>query len=218
MSASSRPYHHGDLRQVLLATALQQIEAEGIASLSLRALARLAGVSAAAPYRHFDSKRTLLAALAQQGFEELEQDLIRARDAQSTSNDRFLATGLAYVNYAVENPTSYHLMFGSVIDDFSEYQGLRLAADSSFDIVLGLLRELVAAGVGGGLSLDALGGATWSAVHGIASLRISVMSTSLYQHEPLVAGEHGPIPSVEALRADTQGALRLLLSGLLVTD
>lgn len=218
MSASSRPYHHGDLRQVLLAAALQQIEAEGVASLSLRALARFAGVSAAAPYRHFDSKRTLLAALAQQGFEDLEQALVQARDAECNANDRFVATGMAYVNYAVENPTSYHLMFGSVIHDFSEYQGLRTAADASFDIVLGLLRELVAAGGGSGLSLDVLGGATWSAVHGIASLRISVMSTSLYSHEPLVAGEPGPIPSVEALRADTQGALRLLLSGLMVKD
>ncbi len=218
MAASSRPYHHGDLRQALLATALPQIEAEGVASLSLRALARLAGVSAAAPYRHFGSKRTLLAALAQQGFESLRRALIEARDAETSVNERFLAIGLAYVNFAVNNPTSYHLMFGSVIDDFSEYEGLRTAADGSFAVVLDLLREIQDAGGGDGLSLDTLGGATWSAVHGIASLQISVMRTSLYRHHPLVAGEPGPIPSVEALRADTQGALRLLLRGLMVTS
>lgn len=218
MTSASRPYHHGDLRQVLLSAALTQIEAEGVASLSLRALARVAGVSAAAPYRHFDSKRTLLAALAQQGFEGLGQQLILARDAQSGPNDRFLAVALAYIEFAVVHPTSYHLMFGSVIDDFSEYQGLRVAADDTFGIVLGLLRDLVAAGGGGGLDLDTLGGAAWSAVHGIASLQISDMRTDVYQHEPLVAGEPGPIPSVEALRADTAGALRLLLSGLLATN
>ena len=106
MTAGSRPYHHGDLRQVLLAAALTQIEAEGVASLSLRALARLAGVSAAAPYRHFDSKRTLLAALAQQGFEGLGRQLMLARDAETGPNERLLAIGLAYVEFAVANPTS----------------------------------------------------------------------------------------------------------------
>ncbi len=141
-----------------------------------------------------------------------------ARDAETGPNERLLAIGLAYVEFAVANPTSYHLMFGSVIDDFSEYNGLRTAADDGFSIVLGLLRELVEAGGGGGLDLNILGGATWSVVHGIASLQISDMRTSLYQHEPLVSGEPGPIPSVEALRADTSGALRLLLSGLLVTS
>lgn len=218
MTSASRPYHHGDLRQVLLAAALSQIEAEGMASLSLRALARLAGVSAAAPYRHFDSKRTLLAALAQQGFEGLGQRLILARDAKTGINERFLAISLAYVEFAVDNPTSYHLMFGSVIDDFSEYSGLRTAADDSFGIVVGLLRELIEAGGGGGLSLDILGGATWSAVHGIASLRISDTLTDVSHQEPAVQGEPGPITSVEALRADTSGALRLLLSGVLATS
>ncbi len=218
MTNASRPYHHGDLRQVLLAAALTQIEAEGMASLSLRALARFAGVSAAAPYRHFDSKRTLLAALAQQGFEGLRRRLILARDAETGPNERFLAIGLAYVEFAVDNPTSYHLMFGSVIDDFSEYSGLRAAADDSFSIVLGLLRELIEAGGGAGQDLDILGGATWSAVHGIASLQISDMRTAVYKHEPLVTGEPGPIPSVEALRANTQGALQLLLSGVLATS
>lgn len=216
MIAVSRPYHHGDLRQVLLTAALTQIEAEGVASFSLRALARLAGVSAAAPYRHFDSKRTLLAALAQQGFEGLGQRLVLARDAETGPNERLLAIGLAYIEFAVSNPTNYHLMFGSVIDDFSEYNGLRTAADDGFSIVLELLRELIEAGGGGGLGLNILGGATWSAVHGIASLQISDMRTGLYQHEPLVSGEPGPIVSVEALRADTLGALRVLLSGLLV--
>lgn len=218
MTGASRPYHHGDLRQVLLAAALSQIEAEGMASLSLRALARLAGVSAAAPYRHFDSKRTLLAALAQQGFEGLGQQLILARDAQTGSNERFLAVGLAYVEFAVANPTSYHLMFGSVIDDFSEYDGLRISAEDSFSVLLGLLRELIEAGGGGDLSLDVLGGATWSAVHGIASLRISNTLTEVDRHNSLAVGESGPITSVEALRADTSGALRLLLSGVLTTN
>lgn len=218
MSALSRPYHHGDLHQALMVAALAQIEAEGVASLSLRALARVAGVSAAAPYRHFDSKRALLAALAQQGFEGLARRVVVTSDAQASPNERLLAISMTYVNFAIENPTSYHLMFGSVIDDFSEYEGLRNAADHSFSILLDLLRELVAHGGGGGLDLDTLGGVTWSAVHGIASLHISDMRMELYKHQPLVSGEHGPIPSVEALRADVEGALRLLLSGLMVNN
>lgn len=218
MTDTPRPYHHGDLRQVLLVAALTQIESEGVASLSLRALARLAGVSAAAPYRHFDSKRTLLAALAQQGFEGLQQRLILARDAKTGPNERFLAVGLAYVEFAVENPTSYHLMFGSVIDDFSEYSDLRTAADDSFGIVLGLLGELMEVGGGGGQDLDVQGGATWAAVHGIASLRISDTLRAVDGNKPSATAEHGPIISVEALRADTSGALNLLLSGLLATS
>ena len=100
-------YHHGDLAETLMEAALTHIAANGTERLSLRALAREAGVSSTAPYRHFPSKRCLLAALATRGFRELKRSMSDAVDAATTLEERFAAMGRTYVNYAVANPTSY---------------------------------------------------------------------------------------------------------------
>ena len=217
-ATSGAAYHHGGLREALLSAALAKIEHDGLAQLSLRALARDIGVSPTAPYRHFDSKRGLLAALAQRGFESLAVELRSVIDPTQDVDQRLLALGIGYIEFAVVNPTSYHLMFGSVIDDFSEYQELQTSADGVFAILLRLLTELIADGGGGGLDLDTLGGTIWSAVHGVASLQISDLGRELYRHVPLPPNASGPIPSVEALRTDTEGALRLLLRGALLRN
>lgn len=208
-------YHHGDLRQVLLEAALEQIAAQGVAKLSLRSLAREAGVTATAPYRHFDSKRGLLAALAQRGFEELGARMAAALIRSQPLEARLLALGETYIDFATANPTTYHLMFGSVIDDFSEYEALQTAADESFAILSDLLQEVLDSGGGNGLDLDVLGGVTWSAMHGIASLVISGITADLYRHRPLPPTGSGPVRSVDALRRNSSAALATLLRGIL---
>lgn len=116
-----RGYHHGDLRETLLADALESIAEHGVEQLSLRALARRAGVSPTAPYRHFPSKRCLLAALMTRGFQRLEQAVRAGSDAaDGDPYERLLGAGRGYLSFARDNPTAYDLMFSSVLDDFSE--------------------------------------------------------------------------------------------------
>jgi len=107
-------YHHGNLRSALIGTALNALEQDGPAALSLRALARSVGVSATAVYRHFANKDDLLAAIATEGFEGLSAEMT-ARLAQEPDADtlrRLVILGEGYVNYAVAHPAHYRLMFG----------------------------------------------------------------------------------------------------------
>ena len=92
-----RPYHHGNLRETLLQGALQAISELGPAAFTLREVARRAGVSHNAPYRHFRDKDALLAAVAAQGFRELTRAMREAADRQPNALDKLKHSGLAYV-------------------------------------------------------------------------------------------------------------------------
>ena len=143
--STSATYHHGDLRAALLRTAGEILEKEGLASLSLREVARRAGVSHNAPYRHFPDRGSLLAALAAQGFREFG-DALAKRPRQEM--------GEAYVEFALEHPQRFRLMFGGVArgSDHRAYDALKKSfAD------LGADAEYAAA-------------AAWGLVHGLAHL------------------------------------------------
>jgi AcrR family transcriptional regulator len=143
--STSRTYHHGDLRAVLLAAAGEMLEKQGLASLSLREVARRAGVSHSAPYRHFPDRDSLLAALAAQGFEQFG-DALEKRPRREM--------GEAYVDFALEHPQRFRLMFSGVRagDDHRAYEALKKSfAD------LGADAQYAAA-------------AAWGLVHGLAHL------------------------------------------------
>ncbi|MEU8181825.1 TetR/AcrR family transcriptional regulator [Micromonospora sp. NPDC049044] len=153
----TRGYHHGDLRRTLLAAALDAIEEVGPAALSLRDLARRAGVSHAAPAHHFGDKAGLLTALAAQGFDLLAQAL-------SAAGDDLLAAGVAYVDFAVGHRAHFEVMFRPELyrADDAELVAARERAGAA-------LRSGVAAlPAGGDADRDAL--AAWSIAHGFATL------------------------------------------------
>jgi AcrR family transcriptional regulator len=110
-SAETRPYHHGDLRRALIEAGRGLLEREGIAALSLRAVAREAGVSAAAPYHHFKDRAALLAAIAHEGNAAMHAEMRAAFDGAQPGKPRVVAVGVAYVGFAVANPALYRLMF-----------------------------------------------------------------------------------------------------------
>src|SRR5512136_65494 len=116
---SKAPYHHGDLRHALLEAALDLVTARGVEAFSLREAAREVGVSPAAAYRHFADKDALLAALALEAFARLGQAMERAvsrapGEAGSKAHAAavFLAVGPAYVEFAVQHPAQFRVMFG----------------------------------------------------------------------------------------------------------
>jgi AcrR family transcriptional regulator len=133
----ARPYHHGDLRRALIEAGETLLEREGVASLSLRAVAREAGVSAAAPYHHFKDRAALLAAIAHEGHVALLAAMQAAFDTSTPGPDRIVSVGVAYVEFAVANPALYRLMFETTRmydqhPDASEAEGLipRLLAET----------------------------------------------------------------------------------------
>lgn len=109
--ADTRAYHHGDLRRALVEAGRRLLEREGSASLSLRAVAREAGVSAAAPYHHFKDRAALLYAIAHEGNVALAAALNTAFEATEAGRERIIAVGVAYVEFALQNPALYRLMF-----------------------------------------------------------------------------------------------------------
>src|ERR671920_1863885 len=109
-SAEPRPYHHGDLRRALVDAARRLLESEGPSALSLRAVAREAGVSPAAPYHHFKDKGELLDAVAQEGWQMLDQALAKAKAEAPTIREAMNGLGVAYVCFASDNPALYRVM------------------------------------------------------------------------------------------------------------
>ena len=170
--ATKKGYHHGDLRRALLDSALAIIEEQDIAALSLRQVARRVGVSHTAPYRHFADKEALLAAVAEEGFQEFCRYLEKARDAESTSLNQLQTTGIAYVEYALRYPTHYRVMFGSYCADEDAFPSLTTRANQSFQILVNIIeagqaKKEIKPGEAQLLAL-----ANWSLVHGLAMLLI----------------------------------------------
>ncbi len=107
---NEKPYHHGSLRQTLLETAFRLVDEEGIGAISMRALARTAGVSSAAPFRHFSDRNVLLRAVAEKAAAELERKLDEASAECSDALTQFRAMTVAYVRYAAEHPALFDLI------------------------------------------------------------------------------------------------------------
>lgn len=139
-SASSRPYHHGDLPRVLREGALELIAERGPMGFTLRELARRVGVSHAAPYRHYVDKRALLTSLAVEGARRLADGIEAAlQTAEPDARAQFLAAGHAYVRFALDHAAHFRAMFSSDIDtNDAAYVAAR-------DRSLGLLHDYIAA-------------------------------------------------------------------------
>jgi AcrR family transcriptional regulator len=175
---SSRPptprrdsYHHGDLKRALTSAALSLVAEKGPKGFTLTEAARRAGVSAAAPYRHFTDKAELLATVAQQGFLELDAALGAAVEAASGPKDRVIELGRAYVRWAVDHPDHYRVMFGS--ETFaSGHPVMADAAERAFDNLLDAIAKCQEAGVVKGHDPREMAGPLWSLVHGVAALVI----------------------------------------------
>lgn len=167
-------YHHGNLRRALIDAALEILGREGVGALSLREAARRAGVSHAAPFRHFADKQDLVAAVAEEGFRAMTAEMRAATPADLDHPvARLQALGVRYVTFAASHPAHFRVMFGPEVADRRAYPALRTAADEAFELLVGGLAAcqragLVRAGEPRELALTA-----WSATHGLASLVVS---------------------------------------------
>jgi len=156
--ASEKRYHHGDLAPSLRQAAMAILDEEGLQALSLRSVARRAGVSHAAPYRHYPSREALLADVACEGLAQLRAELAQAGSTPGDRADRIVRIGGAYLRFASRHEGLLRLMFGSELPNRNEFPGV---AEGT---------ALIAEEIGRALD-DAAGGlAVWAAMHGLAML------------------------------------------------
>jgi AcrR family transcriptional regulator len=162
MPASKTTYHHGDLRAACLRAAMELLEEDGEEALSLRAVARRAGVSAAAPYRHYADREALVSAVAAVGYRELAERLTAAHPSPATP-EQLTSVAIAYVQFALDHPALFRIMFGEPCKRGNDE---RVAATEAVSLYL---REIVARSFPQA-DVEPLATAIWALVHGLAFL------------------------------------------------
>ena len=160
-----KPYHHGNLRESLLEAADIVLAREGALGITLREVAKQAGVSHAAPYHHFASLDDMLAAVAERGFLRLSEAMAERAQAVD-AGERLLQIADVYVGCARANPAQFRLMFGPLLARKREFPPLQVAAESAFGLVHAAARAYDAKG---GSELALL---CWSFSHGLSNLLI----------------------------------------------
>jgi AcrR family transcriptional regulator len=168
-SATPKPYHHGDLRQALLAAAESELAEVGIERFSIRSVAKRAGVSHAAPAHHFRDAAGLLTALAAEGFRRfLQTQRARQAEAAAQPHEQIVAAGLGYIDFALAYPALFHLMFISSRPEWSDAT-LNAAASAAYEYLeagVAALREKGASPASEASDVAA----AWAIVHGLAAL------------------------------------------------
>jgi AcrR family transcriptional regulator len=168
-SKKASNYHHGALRAALIRSAREILESEGYEALTLRAAARRAGVSQAAPYNHFADKAALLAAIAALGFKEFAAAMRKEMDAAVDPKARLSATGIAYVAFATSNPGLFKLMFGSSVHQTSGDADLDAARTAAYEVLSGAVHA--AQSVPREAMHDEIESLrSWAFVHGLATM------------------------------------------------
>jgi AcrR family transcriptional regulator len=178
MSSSSSSYHHGDLKQALVEAGAQLIEIDGISGISLRAVAKHAGVSHSAPYRHFKDKNALLSGIADVGFQQLAQSLRQSIEKNPDNpREQLLESGVAYIRLALRYRQMHNLMFGGVIKKQAN-DDTAATSDTAFLGLVQIIENGQLSGVYKQGDVKVLALTAWSLVHGYAMLA----STGLLDH------------------------------------
>ncbi|MEY4514562.1 MAG: hypothetical protein RLZZ450_6684, partial [Pseudomonadota bacterium] len=161
-----------DVRQRILQASLSLLETEGLSALSMREVARRAGVSHQAPYNHFVDREAILGALAEEGFGVLAARIEseRSRAASGDTLGRLRACFHAYVEFACSNPAHFRLMFRPELVDLENCPGALAEGDRAFTYLTDGVRELLSAGLAAEPSVDAVTALVWSSAHGLACL------------------------------------------------
>jgi len=203
-NAGKLAYHHGDLRVALVEAAAQLTAENGATGVSLREVARRAGVSQAAPYHYFTDKSALIAAVAEEGFRLFDQS--QAQSLISAAQDpaaRLAALGAAYVRFALDRPHYFKVMFRPHVIDHQKYPSLVEVSRRTFERLVETVRAArVAAGHD---DADPLAVATliWAVPHGLATLYLDgpiAEGTTPRALEALAGAATGPL--IAALLTD----------------
>lgn len=172
MKKTSKPYHHGNLREALLQAAIALIAEVGPVAFTLREVARRAGVSHNAPYRHFRDKEDLITAVATEGYRELTSAMQEAARKQAHGLDRLKYAGLAYIEFALRRPEHFAVMFDAPLSGRQHHE-TNEAAKEAFSALVGYVKGAQETGeLATGDTVD-YAYLAWTMVHGVAKLAIT---------------------------------------------
>ncbi|WP_195724506.1 TetR/AcrR family transcriptional regulator [Paenibacillus monticola] len=170
---NKKNYHHGDLRKTLIHVGIELISESGASSLDLRKVARIAGVSHAAPYRHFADKKALIAAISEEGFNLLAIEMEQAISMKANSaHEQLRGMGHAYVQFAITNPSLVREMFSGLTIEREAYPSLYDISKKLFNMIETVV--IIGQEKGNIKKSDSneLTCAIWSMMHGTAILII----------------------------------------------
>ncbi len=166
-------YHHGNLREALVASAVKIIAEESLAALTLRKVAAAAQVSRTAPYRHFENKEALLAAVAEEGFRTLARRMADVAVGASDSLEKIIRQGVEYVLFARRRPAHFQVMFGFSPESLFTHSSLAEVASGAFMVLLDSMSDCQEAGIVRKGNTGEIAFGAWTLAHGLATLMIS---------------------------------------------
>lgn len=181
-----------DLRRTVLDASLALIAEEGLAALSLREVARRAGVSHQAPYHHFKDRAAILAALAEEGYEKLQAAMRKAAAKGTSPLEKLEGTGRAYIQFALASPALFKIMHQSELVQIEEHGQTLTIAQETFDMLVGFIEE-AAKQANKALNHTDLAITAWCLVHGAAML---LLENRLQRKFPGRAKESAAIETV----------------------
>jgi AcrR family transcriptional regulator len=184
---SKQPYHHGDLKNALIAAGIDVLAEEGVRGLSLRKVAQRAGVSHAAPYAHYADKQALIAAISTEGYRRLYERLRAVGERYPGDPLRQLVEGAwAYVQFALQEPDHFRITFSGAIEMEQAYPAFVEMSSKSFALVVEIVAACQAAGVLKPGPPELLTVSVWGLVHGLVSLLLEgqISHTIREQHAP----------------------------------
>jgi len=192
-----------DVRGRVLNAAVKLIDKGGLAGLSMREVARAAGVSHQAPYHYFADREAIFAALAEDGFKILEQRLHNSIETDEPAVDRFCRAGQTYVEFAIDHPALFRIMFRPDLVTMDRFPETRACGDRAFEVVPRLVQACIDEGLPAIPSVEALVVLAWSLPHGLACL---ILDGPLAMKLPATAHAR------EEITRDVMSAMRALLS------
>ncbi|MDG1997481.1 MAG: TetR/AcrR family transcriptional regulator [Emcibacteraceae bacterium] len=158
---------------MLISSALEILKEGTLQDLSLRALARKAGVSQTAPYRHFEDKEALIVVLIQEGSMILQQNMIEISEASDDPITQLIDMGVGYYDFSQEHPAHFRLMFSGSLEDKEKHAHLFSKNRGAYDVLEGVVGKCMLLSNTKGLSPQMVRFSLWSHVHGIASLMLN---------------------------------------------
>ncbi len=174
-----KSYHHGNLRETLIDSALEILKEGTLADLSLRALARKAGVSQTAPYRHFEDKEALIAVLIEEGMRKLGQAMMEIMEMGIPPLERLQKLGMRYVEFSEDCPAHFKVMFEYDLADYEKYDALHNTSQQCFQCLRDTVLDCLALPNSRDIDPAIAQFSAWSMVHGLSVL---LMNQSLMTH------------------------------------
>ena len=201
-----KTYHHGNLKEELIACACKLCDRDGYTKLSIRSLAKESGVSQTAPYRHFETKECVYAAVATVGFKKLNE-LVFFDSPKKITKTKLVANASKYIEFGLKNANTYDLMFGTAVGNFADYPELLKSANETYDN----MKDSFASLADDSEQIIAFKCITlWSMLHGLVGIirKVNVVGDN-YDDSA------GPISSANMIANNLEEHLDKVISGLI---